>query len=37
MYNISVFKMKELYSLCSNVQDIDQGMCDVQRMCVNVT
>ncbi len=27
MYNISVFKIKELYSLCRNVQDIDQGMC----------
>ncbi len=36
MYNISVFKMKELYNLCMKVQDIDQGMCkglqyEVQR------
>ncbi len=35
MYNIAVFKMKEL---CRDVQDIDLGMCkssqyEVQRKC----
>ncbi len=24
---MSVFKMKDLYSLCGNVQNIDQRMC----------
>ncbi len=31
-----VFKMKELYSLCQNVQDIDKGMCKSSQYEVQI-